>query len=104
MIRSKRRYVLVESYGAIDNPELFQKRLMASLLQVVGESNFFKLNPKIMGFVDGKRFIVKTSLEGMRQLILALSFITKLDGADAAFYTLGASGTILALEKKLNKS
>ena len=103
MMRDKRRYLIVESYNAVDNPDLFQRRLMGALLQVVGESSFFKLNPKVMKMVDERRFIIRTSLEGMRHLVLALSFITRLDGAEAAFYTLGASGTILALEKKLRK-
>lgn len=103
MMRDKRRYLIVESCNAIDNPEIFQRRLMSALLQVVGESNFFKLNPKIMKMVDERRFIIRASLEGMRPLVLALSFITRLDGAETAFYTLGASGTILALEKKLHK-
>ena len=103
MMRDKRRYLIVESYRAIDNPDIFQRRLMAALLQVVGESSFFKLNPKIMKIVDERRFMIRTSLEGMKPLLLALSFITRLDGAETAFYTLGASGTILALEKKLRR-
>ncbi|HUY70502.1 MAG TPA: Rpp14/Pop5 family protein [Candidatus Baltobacteraceae bacterium] len=103
MMRDKRRYLVVESYTAVGEPELFQRKLMSSLLQVVGESNFFKLNPKIVKFIDDRRFIIRTSLEGMRYMVLALSFITKMDGADTAFYTLGASGTILAIEKKLQK-
>ncbi|MDE1810686.1 MAG: Rpp14/Pop5 family protein [Candidatus Micrarchaeota archaeon] len=103
MMRDKRRYVVVESYNAVDNPDLFQRRLIAALLQVAGEANLFRLNPKIVKFVDERRFIVRTSLEGMRQLVLALSFITSIDGKEAAFYTLGSSGTILAIEKKIKK-
>ena len=100
MMRDKRRYILVESAEGIAGAEqdAFAEALYGELLKAVGEINYPSVNPKIMKFVDGKRFIIRSSLSGQDTLVLALSLIKSLNGNETAFYTLKSSGTIKTLD------
>lgn len=104
-MRDKRRYLLVES--AIEFSESsrrdLEQELYRELLHNIGEVNYFKANPKIIKYIDNKRFILKCSLEKYRETTLALTFIKRLNGKEAGFYTLNASGTIKALMKPRQK-
>ncbi len=101
MIREKHRYLLVESVGEMPQGEreLFSL-LSREIMQCVGESNYHKINPKLMKIVNPKVFILKSTLTGISELILSMALIKRLDGKDCAFYTLKASGTIRALSKQ----
>ncbi len=104
MMREKRRYLLVESTMEIAEGSKtdFEIELYNELLHNIGEINYFRANPKIMKYIDGRKFILKCNLAKYKETLNALTFIKSLNGKETAFYTLNASGTIRALvaEKK----
>lgn len=89
MMRPKHRYLLVEPAAHVG-----REALQAELLRVIG-TDYHSVNPKILD-VRG-RMVIRCSLAGMGRLIVALALIKSINGADNAFYTLKASGTIRAL-------
>ncbi len=101
-MKIKRRYLLVECSTAIGERDrtLFERRLGAALLAQIGTMHYPSVNPKITGFVNERRFVMRASLEGHKELALALAMIKKLDSTETAFYTLKSSGTIKALQKR----
>jgi RNase P/RNase MRP subunit POP5 len=101
MMREKRRYILVESTLEISESTQreFEVELFKELLHNIGEATYFKAHPKIMKFVSGNRFVLKCTLAKYKEVVVALTFIKRLGGKEIGFYTLNASGTILALEK-----
>lgn len=97
-MREKQRYLLVETSAPMDGDErALSDRLEKELIRCIGEMNYHKVNPKLMKILGNNRFIMKASLEGIGQLILAFSLIKRIDGTEAAFYTLRTSGTIKTL-------
>jgi RNase P/RNase MRP subunit POP5 len=101
MMREKRRYLLVESTLEIAEGarKEFEVELFRELLHQIGETSYFRANPKIMKFTGSNKFILKCNLVKYKETVLALSFIKRISGKEVGFYTLNASGTILALEK-----
>ena len=99
MMREKRRYILVESTIEIAEPERkqFEHELFKELLHNIGEVGYFRANPKVMRYLDGKRFILKCNLAKYKEMIVALTFTKRVDGREIGLYTLNASGTIKAL-------
>jgi RNase P/RNase MRP subunit POP5 len=105
-VRVKRRYLLVECATPVveGGRTRFESVLCSAVLAQVGALRYPAVNPKIAGFVDEHRFVMRASLEGHRELVLALTMIKRLDGAETAFYTLKSSGTIRALLKEGSKA
>jgi RNase P/RNase MRP subunit POP5 len=105
MMRRKIRYILTESAKPIPEGDRsqFEHQLYRAMLHAIGELSYHKTNPKIIKFIDDKRFILRCSLEGYKAALLALAIIKKLDEKEAAFYTLKSSGTIKALLKAPNE-
>lgn len=101
MMRRKSRYILAESAILIAESDRaqFEPQLYSALLDSIGELSYHKTNPKIIEFLDEKRFILRCNLEGYRNALLALSLIKRIDNREIAFYTLKASGTIKALKR-----
>ena len=101
MMREKRRYLLVETSMDIAEASRreFEGELFRELLHQIGEISYFKANPKIMKFTSSNRFVLKCNLAKYKETVLALTFIKRLSVKEICFYTLNASGTILALEK-----
>ena len=101
MMRPKSRYLLVESSLPVDGAlvQQFEHQLYTALLRAIGELCYHEANPKIMKFLNERQLILKCSLLGYKNTILALSMIKRLDSMDIAFYTLKSSGTIKALLK-----
>lgn len=99
MMREKRRYLLVESTIEIQESSTrhFEQALYNALLHNIGETSYFRANPKIIKYLDSKRFILKCNLVKYKETINALTFIKSLNGKEVGFYTLNASGTIRAL-------
>ncbi len=99
-MRDKRRYVLVETSSRIEDDEkTFSYNLYRELIRCIGESDYHKVNPRMMKIVDDTSFVIKSDLKGTGNLILALSFIKRLNNKETAFYTIKSSGTIRALLK-----
>ncbi|MCW6160816.1 MAG: hypothetical protein LVQ97_01365 [Candidatus Micrarchaeales archaeon] len=98
-MRIKRRYVMVESALPIGDREEFKRQFYRELLLVVGELGYHRVNPRIMRFIDDRRFVMKADLEGVSDAIRATALINRIGGQATAFYTLGSSGTIKALTK-----
>ncbi|MCW6160531.1 MAG: Rpp14/Pop5 family protein [Candidatus Micrarchaeales archaeon] len=97
-MRDKQRYVLVESNIPIGSDErALSDSVSREVIRCIGEMNYHRVNPKMMKILGEKRFIMRSSLEGAGQLVLALSLIKRLNGSDIAFYTLKTSGTIKTL-------
>lgn len=97
-MRDKQRYLLVETNFRISEDEReLAGSLGRELIRCIGEASYHKVNPKLMKILGSNRFIMKSSLEGMSQLILAFSLVKRMNNADAAFYTLKTSGTIRTL-------
>ena len=101
MMRRKIRYILTESAKPVleTDRSQFEQQLYRAMLHSIGELNYHKTNPKIIRFMDEKRFILRCSLEGYKAALLALAIIKRLDDKETAFYTLKSSGTIKALLK-----
>jgi len=74
------------------------------LVRYIGENNYATANPRIVKVIDANRFIVKVSLAGYRQLILALALMKKIGNDSTAFYTIWSSGTLKALSKHIGIS
>jgi RNase P/RNase MRP subunit POP5 len=105
MMREKRRYILVEStieIGEIARRD-FEFELYKELLHTIGELNYFRANPKVIKYIRGNQFVLKCSLAKYKETILALTFIKRIAGKEVGFYTIGASGTIRALQKPKGK-
>ncbi len=100
-MKIKRRYLLVECTTATDSKsrQLFERALYNALLGQIGALHYHTINPKIMGFVNDRRFVIRASLEGHKELALALAMIKSLNSTEIAFYTLKSSGTLKALLK-----
>ena len=105
MMRLKSRYILVESAVPITAGERkdFEPLLCRALLHQIGEIGYHRTNPKVAGFIDERRFVLKCNLDGYRNAILALSMVKRLDSRETAFYTLNSSGTLKALSKGFTK-
>ncbi len=98
MMRDKRRYILVETTAAINSePSEFGAQLYKEIIRCIGESNYHKINPRLVKLVSPNRFVIKGSLEGAGQLVLAFALIKRIGDVETAFYTLKSSGTIKAL-------
>jgi RNase P/RNase MRP subunit POP5 len=105
MMREKRRYILVESSVELDlHDRNFETEFYTELLHNIGEINYYRANPKIMKYPSNKRFILKCSLARYKETLLAITFIKKVGGKDMGFYTINASGTIMALQKAKKES
>ncbi|MGC8649280.1 MAG: Rpp14/Pop5 family protein [Candidatus Micrarchaeia archaeon] len=98
-MKNKIRYVLVESTFDIVNESLFWRSLSRELIRCIGELNYHKVNPKLMGLINSKNFVVRAELKGINMLILSLALIKNIDNKEVAFYTLKTSGTLKALMK-----
>ncbi len=99
-MRDKHRYLLVEMSNETQlNDREFYALLSRELIRCIGEMHFHKVNPWFMKFVGKRSFILKSSLDGVNSLTLALALIKRLNTEPMAFYTLKSSGTIKALLK-----
>ncbi len=100
MKRDKHRYLLVKTSSDIRNNISFEQNLYKNMIDVVGQINFHKLNPKIIEIIDKNHFIIRVGLLGYKESILAFALIKKLDEERISFYTLKSSGTLKALRSK----
>ncbi len=99
-MRDKQRYLLIEmSKAATSDEKGFSYDLYRELVRIIGEINYHKVNPKFIKFSGERRFVIKSSLAGVNQMILAFALIKRINNTDIAFYTLKSSGTIKALMK-----
>lgn len=104
MIREKHRYLLVEYNSEMPQDKAaFSKALHREIMSCFGQLHYFKGSFRIMEFPGSNFFIIRSSLNEYENLIRALALIKKLEGNDAAFYTLRSSGTIKALKQYLDK-
>ena len=101
MIRDKRRYLTVMSSRPIFDEERkgFEAQFYSALMAQLGESEYFKANPKIIKFIGRDRFVLRVSLERYGESIVAITFVKSLGGKPIGFYTMKSSGTIKALQK-----
>jgi RNase P/RNase MRP subunit POP5 len=101
MMREKHRYILVQSTAEIDmqSRHTFEHELFKELLHNIGEVSYYRANPKIMKYLDNRKFILKCNLVKYKETLLALTFIKSINKKEMGFYTLNASGTIKALTK-----
>ena len=103
MMRDKKRYLLVETTAKIEgDPKSFGAMLYREIIRCIGESSYHRVNPRLVKLIGENHFIIKSSLEGTGQLILALALIKRIGDTDTAFYTLKSSGTIKALGKSMD--
>jgi len=101
-MKNKIRYVLIESLSEIKNESAFWRFLNQELLKFIGELNYSNVNPRFMGLVDKKRFVIGSDLNGVDILVASLALIKNIDREETAFYTLKTSGTLKALLKDYN--
>jgi RNase P/RNase MRP subunit POP5 len=96
-MRTKQRYILVETSKEVHDKHVFTERLYGSIIEIVGQLGYHKINPKVIDFASDDLFIIKADLSGVEELIRALTFLKRVDNADIAFFTLRSSGTLRAL-------
>jgi RNase P/RNase MRP subunit POP5 len=101
MIRDKRRYLTIVSSRPILDSDRgpFEAQFYSALMAQLGESEYFKANPKIMKFSGRDRFVLRVSLDRYEQSIVAVTFVKSMGGKPIGFYTTKSSGTIKALQK-----
>lgn len=101
-MREKRRYLLVESSTDINESSKreFELELYKELMHQIGEINYFRANPKLVGFTASNRFVLKCNLSKYKETVIAITFIKRLGSKEICLYTLNASGTIRALTGK----
>ncbi|MDE1865265.1 MAG: hypothetical protein KGH94_01335 [Candidatus Micrarchaeota archaeon] len=102
MMRDKRRYISILSSRPVAEPDRkrFESELYSAMMQQLGESEYFKANPKIAKFTGKDTFVLKVALDRYEHSIVALTFIKSISGKPIGLYTLKSSGTIRALEKR----
>lgn len=97
MMRAKHRYIAV---SVVNLPgegfEQLEEGFYRALAEELGAMEYHKANPKIIRFAK-RSFILRVGLGKYREVIAALALIKRIDNAEVAFYTTGASGTIKAL-------
>ncbi len=100
-MKEKHRYILVSAWRDIREAERssFEKGFYSSMLGVLGELGYSSAHPKIVKFLDGRRFVLKCTLEGKDSVLSALAMTKMVGGESAFFYTFKSSGTLLALGK-----
>jgi len=101
MMRDKRRYLTIMSSRPIllqERPQ-FEASFYSALLVQLGESEYFRANPKIMKFMGHDHFMLRVSLERYEKSIVGITFIKSIQGKPIGLYTTKASGTIKALQK-----
>ncbi|MGC8669745.1 MAG: Rpp14/Pop5 family protein [Candidatus Micrarchaeia archaeon] len=94
----KHRYILVKSSIPLSNID--EREFYNSLNCYLGAEEYFLANPRILKVLDPQTFVLKVGLHGYEKVIAALGLIKSMKGIECAFYTVYASGTIKALEKK----
>jgi RNase P/RNase MRP subunit POP5 len=97
MMRTKRRYIIVECLPDLAYIKDFDRELAGGMLSVIGQIRFHKSNPRVIQVMDGTHFILKVDLEGYEDSVLSLTMLKRLAGKECAFYTLKSSGTLKAL-------
>jgi RNase P/RNase MRP subunit POP5 len=104
MIRTKRRYIVVETSAKIGagEREAFEKGLYSAMMAQIGEAEYFKANPKVIAFLDERRIILKVNLEKYDESVVALALIKQIDSKVMGLYSIKSSGTIKALGKAKN--
>jgi RNase P/RNase MRP subunit POP5 len=100
-MKNKIRYILVESTSDIVNEALFWRSLSRELIKCIGELNYHLVNPRLIGLIDSKNFVIRAELKSVNMLIVSLALIKNIDNKEIAFYTLKTSGTLKALIKNM---
>lgn len=105
MMREKRRYILIMCTFEIakGNEKAFEGGLYNAMQKELGNL-YFKANPKVVKYIDERRFVLRVGLDGYKIAIASLAFIKVVNDTEVGLYTLGASGTIRALLKDTKKS
>jgi RNase P/RNase MRP subunit POP5 len=101
MMRDKRRYLTIMSSRPIleRDRKPFEASFYSALLVQLGESEYFRANPKIMKFMGTDHFMLRVSLERYEESIVGITFIKSMGGKPIGLYTTRSSGTIKALQK-----
>ncbi len=99
-MKKKYRYLLIESSLEIRDKSQFNIQLFNELINIIG-LNYYKVNPRIVSFIDKNTFIIKCSNSYISFLILAFTFIKFLNKNPIYFYTLKSSGTIKSIKEQL---
>ena len=98
ILKSKRRHILIRmSSGFAIGEESNWNELRDLLLQFLGEQAFADAKPKIIKILSQDTFIMSCRRGSEDKIILALSFIKKINTERLGFYTLRTSGTIKSL-------
>ncbi len=100
MMREKRRYLLVMSTNDIaqGTEKVFEVGLYNAIQKEMGNL-YFKANPKIVKYIDEKKFVLRVGLDGYKIAIASLAFVKSVNDREIGIYTLKSSGTIRALLK-----
>jgi RNase P/RNase MRP subunit POP5 len=101
-MRTKQRYLLVETSNDVYDRHMFTEQLYKGVIEIAGQLGYHKINPKVIEFASDNSFIIKANLSGVGELIRALTFLKKVGNFDVAFFTLRSSGTLRALRKHIS--
>jgi RNase P/RNase MRP subunit POP5 len=92
----KNRYLLIESSEAT-SPMKNALQISNAIKKEIGEIGYSIASPKIMLQFNESVFIMRVNRGHEGDIILALSFIKKLDGKSIGLYSIKVSGTIRKL-------
>ncbi len=103
MIKEKRHYLLVECTADVSAMRDFEKDLQNEMMRCIGEIDYHTVNPRFERLEGDRGFIISGTVEGFGRLIVALSMIKRIGGADIAMFTLKRSGTVTGLMKGMDE-
>lgn len=96
--KPKNRYILVESSVPLEGRgRTYDSAILGGVAAEIGSLGFVKANPRIVRWIGDNRFIIRSNRGTERDIVLALSFIKRINGRDLGFYTIQTSGTIKKL-------
>lgn len=99
ILKEKYRYIAfkIESKKKIDKKE-FEKHLQKALILLVGEIDYPSMMPKLVHY-KGNTGIIRILKDSAEKAKLAMSMITKLNGADVHLQSVFTSGTLSACKR-----
>lgn len=96
ILKKKYRYVLIMASREL-NAAQDQNVINSELIRFVGETAYSQINPRIVAQYGDRMFVIKTYRGFEKQLILALSFMKRVNGSKIGLYTIKTSGSIKSL-------
>jgi len=98
ILKRKNRYVLAVLFAGTDQPPRANNTIIDQIKELIGTLEFAKANVHIIKEI-GNMFVVSCTRGYEEKIILAMSFIKKVQNTPISVCTLKTSGTLKAITK-----